>query len=121
MTLLRRRDVPHQAQEKGKAMIDEQNEVRRINWNEVFAFTHIFKGFKMAIQPSKMLLALAAILLIYVWGAWVLDSIWGLAGQTAATNEIAAHVRLRAPEFQANLQDWHSGALRRTWAAISLV
>ncbi len=98
--------MPHQAQEKGKAMIDEQNEVRRINWNEVFAFTHIFKGFKMAIQPSKMLLALAAILLIYVWGAWVLDSIWGLAGQTAATNEIAAHVRLRAPEFQANLQDW---------------
>ena len=41
-------------------MTDEQHELRRINWTEVFSFTHIFKSFKMAIHPSKLGLALAA-------------------------------------------------------------
>jgi len=115
---------PAQAQEKGTAMIDEQNEVRRINWNEVFSFTHIFKGFKMAIQPSKMLLALAVIVLIYVWGAWVLDTVWGWGdGRVAPAGaikdlpdgrgEIACHITMRGPEFEAAVKEWREARHRK--------
>lgn len=56
-------------------MADDQLELRRINWAEVFGFTHIFKGFRMAIHPSKLLLAVAALILIYLVG-WVMDVVW---------------------------------------------
>jgi hypothetical protein len=57
-------------------MADEQVVVRGVSWNEVIHFAHLFKSFKMAVQPSKLMLALAAILLTYLAGR-VLDGVWG--------------------------------------------
>ena len=33
--------------------------LRGINWRETFPFTHIFRGFRIAIHPSKLMLGLA--------------------------------------------------------------
>ena len=67
-------------------MAQEQQEIRSINWNEVFAFTHLFKCFRMAIQPSKLLLAAAALIVMFLAG-WGLDSLWSMGGSYALVGE----------------------------------
>jgi len=71
-------------------MADEQSELRRINWHELFSFPRIFRSFRMAIHPSKLLLALAAIVLIYA-GGWLLDRVWSLWGGYVDQDEIYCH------------------------------
>jgi hypothetical protein len=56
-------------------MADEAQTVRSINWREVFPFTNLFKAFRVAVHPSKLFLALAALLLIY-FGGRILDVCW---------------------------------------------
>src|SRR5688572_32788643 len=56
-------------------MADEAQTIRSINWREVFPFTNLFKAFRVAVHPSKLVLALAALLLIY-FGGRILDGIW---------------------------------------------
>ena len=56
-------------------MADEAQTIRSINWREVFPFTHLFRAFRIAVHPSKLLLALAALLLIYAGGR-SLDAVW---------------------------------------------
>jgi hypothetical protein len=56
-------------------MADEAQTIRSINWREVFPFTNLFKAFRVAIHPSKLVLALAALLLIY-FGGRILDGLW---------------------------------------------
>jgi hypothetical protein len=56
-------------------MADETHTIRSINWREVFPFTHLFKAFRVAIHPSKLVLALTALLLIYSGGR-ILDAVW---------------------------------------------
>ena len=79
-------------------MADEQNELKQVNWNELFGFTQIFKSFRMAIHPSKLLLALAAIVLVFLAG-WVLDGLWSVAGQRVASNEIGLYGDLSPQSF----------------------
>ncbi|MBS3820531.1 MAG: hypothetical protein KGY81_02075, partial [Phycisphaerae bacterium] len=62
-------------------MADENNVVKQVVWSEVFSFPHIFKSFKMAIQPGKLVLAVLALALIF-GGGYALDWIWCAAGQT---------------------------------------
>ena len=56
-------------------MSDEAHVIRNINWREVFPFTHIFRSFRVAIHPSKLLLALTALIVLYVGGR-ALDGLW---------------------------------------------
>jgi hypothetical protein len=56
-------------------MADEAQTIRSINWREVFPVTNLFKAFRVAVHPSKLVLALAALLLIY-FGGRILDGIW---------------------------------------------
>jgi hypothetical protein len=56
-------------------MADETQTVRSINWREVFPFTNLFKAFRVAVHPSKLVLALTALLLIYTGGR-ILDGVW---------------------------------------------
>src|SRR5207237_6058421 len=39
-------------------MAEEPHVLRGINWREAFAFTNIFRAFRIAIHPSKLVLAL---------------------------------------------------------------
>lgn len=64
-------------------MPDKPLSLQDIQWREVFLFTRIFRAFRIAIRPSKMLLALAALVCMYLGGRF-LDVIWRFAeGQKA--------------------------------------
>ena len=45
------------------------------DWRDILQFTQIFRAFRIAIRPSKLLLALAALLLMYAGGR-LLDVMW---------------------------------------------
>src|SRR4051812_29032807 len=49
--------------------------IRSINWREVFPFLHIFRAFRVAVHPSKLVLGLLALLTLYAGGR-ILDGIW---------------------------------------------
>jgi hypothetical protein len=50
--------------------------VNSVNWANVLDFAHVFRGFRLAINPAKLMLALLAILAIYVAGR-AFDVLWG--------------------------------------------
>jgi hypothetical protein len=56
-------------------MAEESHVIRGINWRETFPFTHLFRTFRIAIHPSKLFLALAALLALYLGGR-ILDGVW---------------------------------------------
>lgn len=82
-------------------MAEEPHVIRSIQWREVFPFTHLFKAFRIAIHPSKLLLALAALLVLYVGGR-VLDGIW-VNKHLALPGEIAAYQRSATAK---DVQEW---------------
>jgi hypothetical protein len=86
-------------------MAQEQQEIRSVNWNEVFAFTHLFKCFRMAITPSKLMLAAAALVVMFLVGLGM-DKVWGwgnsyaLVGEKAGEpGEIARHATASPADF----------------------
>ena len=89
-------------------MAEEQQELRRVNWNEIFSFTHIFKSFRMAIHPTKLMLALGAIVLIYVCGN-VMDGFWGLGNEYVKKDEIYSHFEKSSDQFHKYKQQWQAG------------
>ena len=55
-------------------MADEPQQIRGINWRETFPFTHLFRAFRVAVHPSKLMLGLIALLIlayVYAWGKGV--------------------------------------------------
>jgi len=52
------------------------NVVADIHWPGVFEFTHLFRGFRLAMNPTKLVIALLAILAIYTTGR-LFDVLWG--------------------------------------------
>ena len=90
-------------------MPDDPQELRRINWGESFPFTQLFRSFRIAVHPSKLLLALVAIILTYVVGR-IMDVIWSRTAvmpptdvsaiarsgaKPVATTEVRAYIDLR--------------------------
>jgi hypothetical protein len=70
-------------------MADESVTIRGINWREAFPFTNLFRAFRVAIHPSKIVLALVALLLLYVGGR-VLDGLWSV-NDRAVPNELSLY------------------------------
>jgi hypothetical protein len=70
-------------------MADEPLTIRGINWREAFPFTHLFRAFRIAIHPSKIVLALVMLLLLYSGGR-VLDALWR-ASDRAVPGEVARY------------------------------
>jgi hypothetical protein len=99
-------------------MADEQHELRRINWTQVFSFTHIFKSFKMAIHPSKLVLALAAVVVVFILGT-AMDWIWAGAGQYVREGEVDAHFAQDPQNFRDAQKRWKDNRLER--AAMRLI
>ena len=56
-------------------MAEQKITIGDIEWRAFMPFTHLFRAFRVAIHPTKLLLGLAAILLMYVGGRG-LDLIW---------------------------------------------
>src|SRR5258706_8362350 len=80
-------------------MADEPHVLRGINWREAFPFTNIFRAFGIAIHPSKLVLALLALLALY-FGGRILDGFW-LHQYKAVPGEIEGYETSRtSQEFQ---------------------
>ena len=56
-------------------MAEETQQVRGIHWRDTFPFTHLFRAFRIAVHPSKLMLGLIALLGLY-FGGRVLDGLW---------------------------------------------
>ena len=56
-------------------MADESQAIRGISWRETFPFTNLFRSFRVAIHPSKLVLGLAALIILFAGGNF-LDAIW---------------------------------------------
>ncbi len=88
-------------------MANGELELRNIVWGDVFPFLRLFRTFKLAIRPTRLLLGLAAVVAVCVVG-WVLDGIWLRAGHgvlvdpLTAESEIRAYATLSAADYQ----DW---------------
>jgi hypothetical protein len=89
-------------------MNDGKNQVNAINWTAVFGFSHIFKSFRIAIHPSKILLGLAAVMAIYFSGR-VLDRIWGWSGQSIPDGDIVAYISNDEPAYEDAVKKWNDG------------
>lgn len=63
-------------------MADEGQIIRGIDWRQTLPFTHIFRSFRIAIHPTKLLLGLALLMSIY-FGGRILDGFWPLRGGAA--------------------------------------
>jgi hypothetical protein len=63
-------------------MPDDWQMFRGIDWRQVLPFTHIFRAFRIAIHPSKLLLGLLLLLSVYAGGR-VLDAVWPDKDKTA--------------------------------------
>ena len=81
-------------------------ELRRINWGACFPFMTLFRTFRLAMQPSKLALALAAVLLTGVWGD-VLDGLWRSKCQPPAS-EVNAFWQ------QADIHAWRE-SVKASW------
>ena len=56
-------------------MADEARSFQNINWKELFPSLNLFRAFRVAIHPSKLVLGLLAILLLYAGGR-LMDVAW---------------------------------------------
>lgn len=72
-------------------MADEPQVLRGINWREAFPFTHVFRAFRIAIHPSKLVLALLTVLCLYLGGR-TLDAVW-VRDYRAVPGEVALYER----------------------------
>ena len=91
-------------------MADEAHVVRSIQWRELFPFVNLFRTFRIAIQPSKLLLGLAMVLSLYAGGR-VLDAVW-MSRYYPSRGEIDAYTaylwnNTRSPSFDNQRQDQH--------------
>jgi len=91
-------------------MAEERQELRHINWKEVFGFTQIFKSFRMAIHPSKLMLSFLAIALIFLTGL-VMDGVWSIGGRYVGDDEIMAHATRSEAQFDRGKEAWERGRL----------
>lgn len=97
-------------------MADEPQVIRGIDWKATFPFTQIFKSFRIAVHPSKLVLALLALLAIY-FGGRLMDGLWG-RNSRAVPDEIGLYERnLDASDGAAAFQRERKAKLQSTWEA----
>src|SRR5437879_6342230 len=56
-------------------MAEDKVEPREVNWRQLMPWTVLFQGFRVALDPNKLLLAAAGILLM-AFGWWLLSVIF---------------------------------------------
>src|SRR5258706_4474063 len=69
-------------------MADEAVTVREINWREAFPFTHLFRAFRIAIHPSKLIIALVALGSLWC-GGLILALLWPQKSQVTPADRAA--------------------------------
>lgn len=67
-------------------MPEETRTIRSVDWRGVFPFLHLFRAFRVAMHPSKLLLALGFLVLVYGLGRgmdWVWPTKFSYSAQSA--------------------------------------
>lgn len=77
-------------------MSDDKLSLRSIAWTEVFPFVRLFSTFRGAIDPARLGLALACVVVLYCSGR-LLDALWGKAGAVSYQVGSRAPMLLTAP------------------------
>lgn len=72
----------------------DNNDTNGIGWLEASGLPHILRTLGLAVQPAKLGIALAAIILTCVWGT-LLDSLWTVASRGVELDAIARFVEAR--------------------------
>lgn len=80
-------------------MADQPVTVRGFDYKTAFPFTIIFRSFRVAVHPSKLILAVLAIVLIFTTGT-LLDAIWPVR---AVPDEISIYASTRSDKDAARL------------------
>src|SRR5687768_13482630 len=75
-------------------MADEPQTLRGINWRDTFPFTNLFRAFRVAVHPSKLVLGLILLLGLYAGGR-LLDGLWP-ARYLAVPGEVDRYEQLRS-------------------------
>jgi hypothetical protein len=86
-------------------MSEDPQELRSINWAECFGFSNIFRTFRLAIHPAKLILALGIVVATCLIGVLMDAATKGSAG--VIPNEIHAFHRHRN-----TFDTWHKGQAR---------
>ncbi|HUB25819.1 MAG TPA: hypothetical protein VL992_10360, partial [Tepidisphaeraceae bacterium] len=87
-------------------MIEQGQQIRSIDWQSALPFTALFRAFRIAIHPSKLVLGLALLLTIYIGGR-ALDWVWPLSNRAVA-NEVALYT---ASDNRADFDQARSAAI----------
>ena len=74
-------------------MTNDTEAAGQLNWMDTSGVAHLLRAFKLAIHPSKLLLAVCAIALTATLGL-VLDAIWKASDRAIPANELARYVGL---------------------------
>jgi hypothetical protein len=89
-------------------MADEGQVIREIDWRSAFAFTHIFRSFRIAIHLSKLALGLALLLTVY-FGGKIMDAAWPPRAR-AVPGEIVEYEQIVSGADQTTLSAWREQA-----------
>jgi hypothetical protein len=100
-------------------MADESQAIRGISWRETFPFTNLFRSFRVAIHPSKLVLGLAALIILFVGGNF-LDAIWPVRHRVVPNEVVFYHnARLHnTPEQFAVERDHTRDAIETYYASL---
>lgn len=87
-------------------MHEDSRTIKSIDWRAVFPSLNLFRAFSISIQPGKLLLGLALILVIYISGR-TMDAAWGWARpekqyDLVDPNPFSLPTDFRSPYFNVN-------------------
>jgi hypothetical protein len=85
-------------------MAEEGQVIRGIDWRQTFAFTHIFRSFRIAIHLWKLALGLCLLLTVY-FGGRILDWAWPMRAR-AVPGEVVEYEQIAAGKEQVKLGQW---------------
>lgn len=96
-------------------MADTPQRVRidEIDWRSTLRFTRIFRSFRMAIHPAKLLTSLLLVMMLYISGQF-LDAV---IGPTVVADEISQYQTLTPAEFS----QWREGAENRLHRSLDML
>lgn len=97
-------------------MADDAQSLQSLNWLELFPFTNLFRAFRVAIHPSKLMLGFGLLVFIYLGGR-VLDIFWP-ATQYASYQEIDSYSQFRWSHDPTRSFDQERGNVRERNASL---
>jgi hypothetical protein len=94
-------------------MAEDKVEPREINWRQLLPWTELFRGFQVALDLNKLLLAAAGIVVMAI-GWWFLSVVF-IARESGKPPDWSTYLGEHPIGPQAKSEEEKNAALRRTW------